>query len=206
MQEIIVQSERVKLNRPINLSVSQTVDRVSRHYNSQHPGAERLPVLAIHAVLTLLVREAARYKECTLLSLTQQYTDADRRKALVGDVHIRSSNGLIFEGYEIKHNIPITSGLIQTSFEKLKATPVRRFYLLTTYHHEDYSEFEPDIQHVSQAHGCQLIVNGVDRTLMYYLRLIGDTREFVNEYVTNLEADQSVSFQLKQAWNEIVQG
>lgn len=61
-----------------------------------------------------------------------------------------------------------------------------------------------DIRQVAQEHGCQLIVNGVDPTLQYYLRLIGSTREFVNAYVTNLEIDPSVTYRIKQAWNEIV--
>ena len=193
------------LPRPVTLSVAQIVDRVSRHHNFPNTGAARLPVLAMYAILTLLVRETTRYQGCTLLPL-EHHTAADSQTDLVGDIHILDPRGLLFEGYEIKHNVPITSELIQTSFEKFKNVSVQRFYLLTTHHHEDYSEFAPDIQNVAQAHGCQLIVNGVDRTLMYYLRLIGDTREFVNEYVSNLETDPSVTFQLKQAWNEIIQG
>lgn len=193
------------LSRPVNLSVAQIVDRVSRHYNSPYSGASRLPALAIYAVLCLLARELARYQGCTLLPM-ESHTAADRRADLIGDIHILDANNTLFEGYEIKHNIPITSGLIQTSFEKLRATPVRRFYLLTTYHHDDYSGFEPDIQQVAQSHGCQLIVNGIAPTLRYYLRLIQDTSGFVNEYVSLLESDPSVTFQLKQAWNEIVAG
>ena len=193
------------LSRPVNLSVAELADKVRRHHNFPHPGASRLPVLAIYSILTLLVQEFARYQGCTLLPL-EHHTAADRRTDLIGDVHIRDANNTLFEGYEIKHNIPITSDLIQTSFEKLRTTPVKRFYLLTTHHHEDYSEFAPDIQQVAQAHGCQLIVNGIDHTLTYYLRLVEDTSRFVNEYVSNLETDPSVSFQLKQAWNEVVQG
>ena len=193
------------LSRPVNLSVAQIVDRVSRHFNSPYSGAARLPVLAIDAVLRLLVRETSRYQGCTLLPL-ESHTAADRRTDLIGDIHILDANDTLFEGYEIKHNIPITSGLIQTSFEKLRTTPVSRFYLLTTYHHDDYSEFEPDIQQVAQIHGCQLIVNGIAPTLRYYLRLIQDTRGFVNEYVSLLETDPAATFPLKQAWNEIVAG
>lgn len=81
---------------------------------------------------------------------------------------------------------------------------VDRFYILTTHHQDDYGQFEPDISQVYQEHGCQLIVNGVDPTLRYYLRLIQSTREFVDAYVTNLETDPSITFQLKETWNEIV--
>jgi len=81
---------------------------------------------------------------------------------------------------------------------------VKKFYILTTHQHDGYAEFEPDIQRVAQEHGCELTVNGVDATLRYYLRLVGDTREFVNAYATRLETDPSITFRLKEAWNEIV--
>ena len=191
------------LSRPVNLSVAQVVDKVSRHLSLQTAGVARLPVLAIHAILTIFAREADRYNSCAILPL-EHHNTADTRTDLIGDIHIVDANDALFEGYEVKHNTPISSSLIQTSFAKLRTTPVQRFYILTTHHHDSYAEFEQEIQQVAQAHGCQLIVNGVDLTLRYYLRLIGSTREFVDAYVTNLETDPSVTFQLKEAWNEIV--
>ena len=190
------------LYRRINLSVDQTVDKMTQHYMSQTKGASCLPALAIHSIMTILVREAKRYRGCTALP-PKHLIAANGRKDLIGDIHIVDANDTLFEGYEVKHNIPISSGLIQTSFEKLRTTPVERFYILTTHHHDSYAEFEPDIRQVAQEHGCQLIVNGVDSTLRYYLRLIGSTREFVDAYVTNLETDPSVTYQIKEAWNEI---
>ena len=197
------QNTNLVLSRPVNLSVAQVVDKVGRHQSLQMTGVARLPVLAITSILTILVREAGRYNNCAILPL-EHHNTADTRTDLIGDVHIVDANNSVFEGYEVKHNIPISSGLIHTSYEKLRTTPVQRFYILTTYHHDSYAEFEPDIQRVAQEHGCQLIVNGVDPTLRYYLRLIGSTREFIDIYVKHLETDQSVTFQLKEAWNEIV--
>jgi DNA (cytosine-5)-methyltransferase 1 len=166
-------------------------------------GVARLPVLAVHAILSVLTPDVGRYRGCALLPL-EHHNTADTRTDLIGDVHIVDADNTLFEGYEVKHNIPISSSLIQSSFEKLRTTPVKKFYILTTYHHDSYTEFEPDIQRVAQEHGCELTVNGVDPTLRYYLRLIGDTREFVNAYVTHLETDPSVTFELKEAWNQIV--
>lgn len=194
----------LNLSRPVNLSVTQAAERISRHHSVQHQGAARLPVLAIHAILTILTKELDRYEGCQVLPL-EHHTAADSRTDLIGDVHIVDSDGTMFEGYEIKHNIPITSRLIQDSFEKFHTTSVRRFYILTTHDRDDYSEFAPDVQRIAAAHGCQLILNGVDRTLLYYLRLIRDTTEFIHQYVSNLETDPSVSFQLKEAWNQIAQ-
>lgn len=191
------------LSRPVNLSVAQVVGKIGQHFGLQTPGTARLPVLAVHTIMTILTREAVRYAGCAILPL-QHHNTADTRTDLIGDVHIVDANNRLFEGYEVKHNIPISSGLIQTSFEKLRITPVQRFYILTTYHHDTYAEFDPDIRQVAQEHGCHLTVNGVEPTLRYYLRLIGSTREFVDAYVTNLETDPSVTYQMKQAWNEIV--
>ena len=193
------------LSRPVNLSVSEVVEKVAQHHSLTLPGVARLPVLAMHAILTILASETNRYRNCTVLPL-EHHTASDSSTELIGDIHISDANGTLFEGYEIKHNIPITSDLIQTSFDKFKTTPVRRFYILTTYQHDNYVDFEPDVQMVAQSHGCQLILNGVDRTLGYYLRLIEDTPRFVHEYVTNIENDASITYQLKQAWNDIVQG
>ena len=197
-------NSRIALARPVNLSISETVDKIRRHYAMQFQGAARLPVLAIHAMLSIVTREVERYAECSLLPL-EHHTAADTRTDTVGDVQIVNSDGVPFEGYEIKHNIPITSALIGTSFEKFRATPIERFYILTTYDHADYAEFAPDIQRVADVHGCQLIVNGIDRTLMYYLRLVRRPSEFIHQYVSRLESDQSIGFQLKTAWNQIAE-
>ena len=194
----------IKLYRRVNLSVSETVDKIRRHYRMPIQGAARLPVLAAHAALSIVVREMERYAGHTLLPL-ERHTAADARTDLIGDVHIATPDGALFEGYEVKHNIPITSDLIWASYEKFRTAPVDRFYILTTYDHADYSEFAPDIRRVADIHGCQLIVNGVDRTLMYYLRLIKRPADFVHEYVSNLENDQTIGFQLKAAWNEIAE-
>ena len=194
----------IALAKPVNLSVSETVNLIRRHHSVQAQGAARLPVLAIHAILRVLRGEVDRYVGYEVAPL-ESHTAADSRTDLIGDVHIVDSNGVLYEGYEVKHNIPITSGLIETSFEKLKTTSVERFYILTTHERDDYSEFDPDIRRVADTHGCQLIVNGVDRTLMYYLRLIRQTRDFIREYVSGLETDLAVSFELKAAWNQIVE-
>ena len=192
------------LSRPVNLSIAQVMDKVVRHHGvPAASGVSRLPVLAMHAILSILARETDRYRDCTVLPL-EQHNAADARTSLISDVNIVDANGAPFEGYEIKHNVPITPELIRASYEKFRSVQVVRFYILTTYPHADYAEFEPDIQQIAQTHGCQLIVNGVDRTLYYYLRLIGDTREFIDAYVTSLEADPSITFPLKEAWNEIV--
>ncbi len=192
----------LKLARPVNLTIAEVVDKLHQHHQGRTAGAARLPVLAIHAVLSVLTRETKRYCDCKLLPL-EAHNTADSRSRLIGDINILGADDKLFEGYEIKHNVPISSELIETSFAKLRTTPVRRFYILTTYPHDDYGKFNEDTQQVAQTHGCQLIVNGVDRTLLYYLRLIGSTRSFIDAYVSLLESDGDINFQLKESWNKI---
>ena len=194
---------KLKLARPVNLPIVDVVDKLLQHHQDKTSGAARLPVLAMHAILSVLARETERYRNCKLLPL-ESHTTADSRSHLIGDINILHEDDSVFEGYEIKHNVRITSELIETSFEKLRTTPVQRFYILTTYPHGSYDEFKQDIQRVAQTHGCQLIVNGVDRTLLYYLRIIGSTRSFIDAYVTLLESDDDVNFALRESWNQIV--
>ncbi len=198
-------SANLVLSRPVNLSIADVVDKLRQHHGVEALGAARLPVLAMHSILTVLARETERYRMCKVLPL-QAHTASDTKTRLIGDVNILDANGALYEGYEIKHNVRITSGLIHTSFQKLQTTPVQRFYILTTYPHDNYDEFSGDIRHVAQSHGCQLIVNGVDRTLLYYLRIIGSTRSFIDAYVSHLESDENVNFQLKESWNQIATG
>ena len=189
----------------INLAIPEIVDKVNLHYNSRHPSSYRLPVLAIHTIMGLLVQETERYQGCALLPL-ERSSLALRRKNLIGDVNIVDADYRLFESYLIKHKTRINSKLIQPAVERLASSSARRFYVLNTHCRQDYSKFDGYTQHVSRIYGRQLIFDSVDRTLMYYLRLIEDTTRFVDEYVSNLETDPSVTFQLKQAWNEIVQG
>lgn len=185
------------------LSVAQTLSQIVQHYDMGGRGVSRLPVLAIHAVLRIMARETERYDNCRILPL-ESHTTSDKRADRIGDIVIVDSEGDLFEGYEIKHNIPVTSDMIRTSYEKFKTTPVKRFYILTTHRHDDYAEFNSDIERVATEHGCQLVVNGVDRTLLYYLRLVNDVNEFVEEYASSFRDDQSVTLRLKKGWNDIV--
>lgn len=70
----------------------------------------------------------------------------------------------------------------------------------------DWDAIEEEIQRISQIHGCQVIVNGVYTTLKYYLRLLKDPAEFIDRYVELLESDETIKFQHKTVWNDIISG
>ncbi|MCY4062030.1 MAG: hypothetical protein OXG53_06660 [Chloroflexi bacterium] len=191
------------LSRPVNLTVADVVRMLKQHHDVETSGVARLPVLSVNAILTVLVGEADRYRGCRILPL-ESHTSADSRSHLIGDVNILDGDGRFFEGYEIKHNVRITSNVIQNSFLKLRTTTVDRYYILTTYPHDDYREFDDDVLQIAKTHGCQMIINGVDKTLAYYLRLIEDTKSFIDIYVSHLESDPALNYQIRERWNDIV--
>ncbi|MBQ2391165.1 MAG: DNA cytosine methyltransferase, partial [Clostridia bacterium] len=111
-----------------------------------------------------------------------------------------------YEGVEIKHEIQITPQLVRDAYEKFKVYNTDRYYLLTTANMDsaDWDAIEIEIQRIAQIHGCQVIVNGVYTTLKYYLRLVTDPAEFIDRYVELLKNDETIKFQHKTVWNEII--
>jgi len=70
----------------------------------------------------------------------------------------------------------------------------------------DWSGINDEIQRISKIHGCQVIVNGVYSTLKYYLRLLNDPVEFVDSYVEAMKTDETIKYQHKTMWNDVVSG
>ena len=49
----------------------------------------------------------------------------------------------------------------------------------------------------------RVIVNGVAATLKYYLRLVSNTDDFIENFVSMLEKDDDISYETKMAWNQV---
>ena len=45
---------------------------------------------------------------------------------------------------------------------------------------------------------------GIMSTLTYYLRILENTGEFIDNYANLLQTDEAVKFEHKQKWNELV--
>lgn len=200
-------SLNIELAKPHSLSIAAIIKLLEKHftYHYTSPGASRLPTLAVYAAYQCMMEQVARYKDKTLCPL-ESHNSADSQSGRIGDIDVNNANGSAFEGVEIKHEIPITAQLVADAYEKFKVHNTDRYYLLTTANMDaaDWESIEREVSRISQIHGCQVIVNGVYSTLKYYLRLMNDPAEFIDRYVELLKHDETVKFQHKTVWNDII--
>jgi DNA (cytosine-5)-methyltransferase 1 len=112
-----------------------------------------------------------------------------------GDIEIYDADGKLFEAIEIKHNKAIDANIVRVAVEKIhKFNPIR--YCIFSFHSvkkEDLEEIEKIIKSVEINHGCQIIVNGVITTLKYYLRLISNISDFIENYRVEVEKDKELT-------------
>lgn len=202
-------SKNIDLAKPHNLTISTIISHLEKHFTYQYKttGASRLPVLALYASYQCMMGQVARYRDKSLCSL-ESHNSADRRSGSVGDIQVNNADGTPYEGVEVKHEIKINTDLVMTAYDKFMPYRIDRYYLLTTANMDsaDWDSINAEIEKIRSLHGCQVIVNGVYSTLRYYLRLMEDTAEFIDNYVELLKADGSVKYQHKEVWNLIVAG
>ena len=202
-------SVNIDLAKPHSLSISTIISHLEKHFTYKYKGygASRLPVLALYAAYQCIVKEVDRYNDKILCSLAN-HNSADTSSGRIGDIDINNQDNTAFEGVEVKHEIKITSQMVKAAYEKFKIYNTDRYYLLTTANMDsaEWDEINAEIDKIKNIHGCQVIVNGVYSTLRYYLRLMKDTAEFIDCYVELLKVDDTIKFQQKLIWNEIVSG
>lgn len=197
----------IELAKPHSFSIANIIKLLEKHFTYRYScaGASRLPTLAIYAAYQCMMNQVARYDGKILCPL-ESHNSADAQSGRIGDIDVNNENGSAFEGVEIKHEIPITRQLVADAYEKFKVHNTDRYYLLTTANMDDadWDAIENEIKRISQIHGCQVIVNGVYSSLKYYLRLMKDPAEFIDRYVELLKIDETVKFQHKVTWNDLV--
>jgi len=208
-QRLIIQrnSQQINLAKPHNLPISVIMQLLFQHFNAKYiaDGGARLPVLALYALYQILIKEIKRFEGRILLEL-ENHTSADARSGRISDIDIVDGNNKVFEAVEIKHNIPITVQLVKDAFEKFKSTQVKRYYLLSTadIDSKQLEQINKEIERIKNIHGAHVIVNGVTNSLQYYLRLLENTSQFMENYVALVEQDTTLKFEHKKHWNEVV--
>lgn len=202
------EKKKIDLAKPTALTITTIINFLKQHFEAKYStrGASRLPTLAIYAAYQCMVKEMKRFQGKRLMPL-EEHTSSDRSSGRVGDIEIRDAEDNVFEAVEIKHGITINPQLIRDAYEKFKSNPIQRYYLLSTV--EDIQESEDinkELSRISKIHGCQVIINGIYPSLKYYLRLLHNTYDFIDNYVENLKGDKTIKFEHKLKWNEIVSG
>ena len=193
--------KNIKLNRPINMSIRDIVSKINEHFEKCGGEGSKLPVLAIYAVYKQLVVEFQRYKNCVLCDL-QEHNTADSRSGFLGDVQVNRPDQQPFEIVEIKHNIKLSPDLVDNCYDKFKSAPVKTYYLLSTNETlKDAEAISERILNIQKNHGCQMIVNGIQTSLKYYLRLLENPHDFLHQYVDLIE-DRG-SYNVKMQWQDL---
>ncbi len=209
LQGLIIKrnSQEIDLAKPLNLPIGTIIELLTKHFNAKYSaeGASRLPVLALYAVYQCMILEAKRYTGKKLLQI-ESHTSADSRSGRIGDIDIVDERGKSYEAVEVKHGIPITLQLVRDAFEKFKTTQVNRYYLLSTANIDlkESKNIDKEIERIKNIHGCHVIVNGLVHSLTYYLRLLLNTSEFIENYVNLVESDSALKYEHKKQWNMII--
>jgi DNA (cytosine-5)-methyltransferase 1 len=202
------EKKKIDLAKPTALTIATIINFLKQHFEAKYStrGASRLPTLAIYAAYQCMVKEMKRFQGKRLMPL-EEHTSSDKSSGRVGDIEIRDEGDKVFEAVEIKHGITINPQLIRDAYEKFKSYPIKRYYLLSTVEDlQDGENINKEISRISKIHGCQVIINGIYPSLKYYLRLLHNTYDFIDNYVENLKRDKTINFKHKLKWNEIVSG
>ncbi len=195
-----------------DLTIGKIVEAVNQHFRHKYKvsGAARLPVLAIYAVYELLLQDVKRY-DGKQLAVLESHTSPDSRSESVGDIEIVNEDQTCFEAIEIKHQKPITAGMIGIIYRKIKNKSINRYYILTTSEPniKNQTDIIEKLSEINKFHSCQIIVNGVLPTLKYYLRLVIEPEKFIEIYTKHLDADFKSASAIKsehlRVWREIRQ-
>jgi len=196
------------------VTIAKIIDALSLHirhdYGKGVVGTARLPVLAIYSVYNLLMPDVKRYSGKFLVPL-ESHTSPDSRSKSLGDIDINNADNSCFESVEIKHNKPITADMVGVAYRKIRNTEIDRYYILTTSepNFDDHKSVMQEIEKYKKIHSCQIIVNGVIPSLKYYMRLISNPQDIIDEYTKWLEYEYQRASGIKREhlrfWQEIRQ-
>ncbi|GAA7639806.1 hypothetical protein JP0138_08220 [Helicobacter pylori] len=188
-----------------NYTIDFIINTLQKHFNYTYKsrGASILPVVALFSLYECLILELERFTNKNLKPLDSHYS-CDRSSGNAGDIVILDEQKQLFEVVEVKFNIAINNIILQDSYKKISQTPIKRYYILSTLPIQNKTELQKIIDKVEHEHGCQIIVNGICDTLKYYLRLIKNTENFINNYLKNISQNTEINEEHKLAWNNII--
>ncbi|MGZ9755620.1 DNA (cytosine-5-)-methyltransferase [Mycoplasma sp. 246B] len=187
------------------ITIDDIINLLNRHfyYNYKSRGASILPVIALYSIYQCILKENHRYKDKILNPLSSHYS-SDKSSKNVADIIIKNKDGSLFEAIEVKFNIKANDILLADSYIKFKNTSIQRFYLLSTVKQDETERINQLINKIKLEHGCQVVVNGVLESIKYYLRLLHNTENFIENYINNMKENNEINSEHKIAWNHII--
>lgn len=206
---IRIQELDPQANKKVEIKINDIVSSLQEHFYCKYTtkGASKLPVIAIYAIYELLIKEVARYKNCSLKPLGS-HTASDRTSRSAGDIEISSiePDNHLLEVIEIKYEKLIDKHMVEIAKEKILRFSPERYLILSSVNvkKDDEIDINQMINEILNGHQCQVIVNGIFPTLKYYLRLVSSLGEYINRYSGLIEKDQEIDFEHKQKWAEIL--
>ena len=99
--------------------------------------------------------------------------------------------------------------MIRSLPEKFQGYKVDRYYILST--QEEYiakkeiDEVKDIVKDVRQKTGCEVIVNGLNRSLWYYLRMLENTDVFLQHYTQQVQTDADTKAEHRELWATILE-
>ena len=193
---------------PVGLTVQQIIDAVLLHHEkASGNGRARLPVLAIQAIYQCIAPEISRYESAFLRDPPNRHTGNDKM-GWIGDIQLDKADGSPFEAVEVKSGRQITPDMVLLLPQKFGGRPVERYFILST--EEEYidkkveNDVHEAVDYVRKLTACEVIVNGLNRSLWYYLRLVSNPQSFIGYYSRQIETDLDVKDEHRALWSEIL--
>lgn len=202
------QVDIIKLDNPNKLTIKEIIHilNIQFSHNYGEPGGSKLPVIAFHAIYQILILELKKYEDCDLEPLGS-HTASDRTSSKSGDIEIiYTPTRELLESLEIKLDVPIDANRVLNAKNKILIYQPKQYYILSTssvIRDKDY--IDRIIDEVRERHGCQIITNGVIQTLNYYLRLISDVKDFIDNYSYLISIDNELRPSHKLYWNQLLE-
>ncbi|MDR3303542.1 MAG: restriction endonuclease, SacI family [Treponema sp.] len=191
------------------ITINTVLSMLETHFATKL--SSRLPVIAVYTIYQQLFEQIKRYNGKILRPLNV-HTASDKHG--YGDIEIWNANDTPFEMVEIKHNISINRNLIFDVVKKSANTAIERYYILTTAKNnftsiEEAEFIEQFIKKIEKDYGLEIIANGIQGSLKYYLRFINNYQQFLQAYTANLVTDAECSTEVQEmhitAWQQILQ-
>ncbi|MBO0465936.1 DNA (cytosine-5-)-methyltransferase [Enterococcus plantarum] len=195
------------VTRESNFDIHDIMNLLENHFNHKYSsrGASILPVVAFYSIYECLLEEMSRYSSKKIDELASHYS-SDRSSGATGDIVVRNQDNTLYEVVEIKFGIEIDKMMLEDAYNKIKPSTVQRYYILSTKEPTDKErkEFDFRIEEIKKEHGVQIIINGLMKTLAYYLRLLEDTDKFIEKYILNMKENSEINYEHQVSWNNLI--